>query len=153
MWGLGILCYELLAGRPPWQGVDEEDDSGLARLFQQIQAGDVPYPSRIDAPSRDLIAALLATEEEARLSLEQVKAHAWFREVDWPGVGAVDAAGELAGAGPFKPRKVRPKVARQPVADDSSDEYSSEEEEEERGGEGADVGPEGVEVGDWFAAF
>ena len=152
MWGLGVLCYELLAGRPPWQGADEEDDSGLARLFQQIQAGDVPYPSRIDAPSRDLIAALLATEEEARLSLGQLKAHAWFREVDWAGVGAVDATGELAGPGPFKPRRVRPKIARQ-AADDSSDEYSSEEEEEERGGEGVGGGSEGGEVGDWFAAF
>ena len=151
MWGLGILCYELLAGRPPWQGADEEDDSGLARLFQQIQAGDVPYPSRIDAPSRDLIAALLATEEEARLSLEQLKAHAWFREVDWGGVGAVDAAGELAGAGPFRPRKVRPKVARQ-AADDSSDEYSSEE-EEERGGEEVGGAAEDAGAGDWFAAF
>ena len=50
----------------------KQDDSGLAKLFQNIRGGDVSYPARIGASSRDLIAALLVTDEAERLGCKHL---------------------------------------------------------------------------------
>lgn len=48
-WCLGVLCYEFLVGRPPFESGQQED------TYKRIQAVDVKYPECVRAPARDLI--------------------------------------------------------------------------------------------------
>ena len=37
----------------------------------------------------------------------ELREHAWFSQVDWSNVAAVDESGELVSTAPYKPRKMR----------------------------------------------
>lgn len=48
-WCLGVLCYEFLVGRPPFESSQQED------TYRRIQAVDVKYPDYVRPLARDLI--------------------------------------------------------------------------------------------------
>ena len=48
-WGLGILCYELLVGRPPFEAASAKD------TYERIAKVDLHFPSHVSAEARDLI--------------------------------------------------------------------------------------------------
>lgn len=48
-WCLGVLCYEFLVGRPPFESSQQED------TYRRIQAVDVKFPEHVRPLARDLI--------------------------------------------------------------------------------------------------
>ena len=48
-WCLGVLCYEFLVGRPPFESSQQED------TYKRIQTVDVKYPDFVRPLARDLI--------------------------------------------------------------------------------------------------
>ena len=48
-WSLGILTYEMLAGRPPFADDDEE------KIFEMIKTQEPKFPSRMSANSSSLV--------------------------------------------------------------------------------------------------
>lgn len=86
-WSCGIILYLLLTGMLPFQ----HDD--MTRLYELINACNVPYPSWMSSDAKDLISKLLVKNPDRRYSLEQVKEHPWFR-VDYPEPGDSQAGGE-----------------------------------------------------------
>lgn len=81
-WALGVLIFEMLAGYPPFY-----DDNPLG-IYQKILDGYYEFPPYIESKARDLIKAFLTADKTIRLGCnkkgpDDVKAHKWFKGVDW----------------------------------------------------------------------
>ncbi len=85
-WALGILLYEQVAGYSPFADAENSDQMVICR---NILRGEVEFPSHFkDAALRDLILKLLVKDIPRRLGCMRggaadIKAHKFFREVDW----------------------------------------------------------------------
>jgi len=73
-WTIGVLCYELLTGKPPF----EHDDKNVT--YQRIVNTQFSYPSHVKEGARDLITRLLQYKGANRIPLDQLQRHAWIRE-------------------------------------------------------------------------
>jgi serine/threonine protein kinase len=49
IWGLGILCYELLVGEPPFETQTQKD------TYERITKIDLHFPSHVSLEAQDLI--------------------------------------------------------------------------------------------------
>lgn len=77
-WAFGILTFELLEGRPPFQ------DTNRTRLMRLIMSGKFVCGYSHSEQATSLIHKMLCPEPGARLyGAANVKAHAWFASVDW----------------------------------------------------------------------
>ncbi|KAK4875517.1 hypothetical protein RN001_011939 [Aquatica leii] len=71
-WCLGVLCYEFLVGKPPFESGSEEE------TYARIQNVDIYYPCHVPADAIDLISKLLRRTSEARITLSDVMQHPWI---------------------------------------------------------------------------
>lgn len=71
VWALGILLYEFLVGKPPFENDTQKD------TFAAIKAGTVTWPKdiAISAEAKNLISRLLKKNANHRMSLTDVMAH------------------------------------------------------------------------------
>ena len=49
IWGLGVLCYELLVGQPPFEARTTKE------TYERIVNLNIEFPSHVSAEARDLI--------------------------------------------------------------------------------------------------
>ncbi|GIL72990.1 hypothetical protein Vretimale_4629 [Volvox reticuliferus] len=74
IWATGVLVYELLVGRPPFE-VDDPQET--ARLILTGQASN--YPVHISHYARDFVSQALTKRPDVRPSAEQLLQHIWLR--------------------------------------------------------------------------
>ncbi|XP_039286523.1 aurora kinase B isoform X2 [Nilaparvata lugens] len=74
IWSLGVLCFELLTGKPPFE------TSTYEGTYRRILAVQYTIPDYVSGLARDLISKLLVAEPSARLPLDKVKNHEWIVE-------------------------------------------------------------------------
>ncbi|CAH2244224.1 serine/threonine-protein kinase Aurora-2 [Pararge aegeria] len=74
IWSLGVLCYELLVGLPPFDAKDAN------QTYRKIKYVIVKYPDYVSAQARDLMGKLLVIEPENRLPLVHVLQHPWIKQ-------------------------------------------------------------------------
>ncbi|CAD0197049.1 unnamed protein product [Chrysodeixis includens] len=74
IWSLGVLCYELLVGLPPFDAKDSH------QTYRKIRYVIIKYPDFITDKAKDLMGKLLVIEPEQRLSLVKVLQHPWITE-------------------------------------------------------------------------
>jgi len=77
VYGIGAILYELLSGMPPYYS------DNIKELFKNISRGMLQFPKTIKADAQDLIRKLLNKDPNKRPTMSQVKAHVWFRGIDW----------------------------------------------------------------------
>ncbi|XP_056096262.1 aurora kinase A [Rhinichthys klamathensis goyatoka] len=74
LWSLGVLCYEFLVGRPPFETKSHEE------TYRKISRVEFTYPAHVSEGSRDLINRLLKHNPMHRLPIQGVLAHPWVLE-------------------------------------------------------------------------
>lgn len=75
LWSLGVLCYEFLCGKPPFESETHVD------TYKRICNVALRFPSHVSEGARDLITKLLRKDARERLSLEGVLEHPWIAEL------------------------------------------------------------------------
>jgi serine/threonine protein kinase len=55
LWGLGVLCYEFLVGKPPFEDVDQPS------TYRRIASLDMTFPPYVSAGARDFISKVRKT--------------------------------------------------------------------------------------------
>ncbi|XP_058415739.1 aurora kinase B isoform X1 [Diceros bicornis minor] len=73
LWCIGVLCYELLVGNPPFESASHNE------TYRRIVKVDLKFPASVPAGAQDLISKLLKHSPSERLPLAQVSAHPWVR--------------------------------------------------------------------------
>jgi len=81
-WSLGILTFEMLAGYPPFY------DPNPMKLYENITAGRLKFPSYFESQVKDLLSRLLTSDLSKRYGnlkngSADVFLHTWFAEVNW----------------------------------------------------------------------
>ncbi|XP_068171578.1 aurora kinase A [Antennarius striatus] len=73
LWSLGVLCYEFLVGKPPFEAKTHEE------TYRRISRVEYTYPAQanISAGAKDLVAMLLKHNPMHRLPIHGVLCHPW----------------------------------------------------------------------------
>ena len=74
LWSLGVLCYEFLVGKPPFEAETYED------TYARISRAQYSFPDHVSPSAKDLISKLLQINPNNRLQLEGVLNHPWIKE-------------------------------------------------------------------------
>ncbi|CAH8845891.1 unnamed protein product [Trichobilharzia szidati] len=72
-WTVGILCYEMLCGKPPFERPSSQE------TYACIKAVKYTFPSVITPLAQDLISKILKRNPTDRLSLEGIMSHPWVQ--------------------------------------------------------------------------
>ncbi|OIR57346.1 MAG: AGC protein kinase [Amphiamblys sp. WSBS2006] len=81
-WSFGVLLYEMLLGRPPFSGEENED------IFREILEKEPEYPQQLSPDEKDLLERLLKKNPEERLGfhhrdIEAIKKLPYFADVSF----------------------------------------------------------------------
>jgi len=74
LWSLGVLCYELLVGKPPFETTTHED------TYRKIARVEFSFPEHVGTGARDLICRLMKHNPLLRLPTKGVMIHPWVVE-------------------------------------------------------------------------
>ncbi|XP_034054302.1 aurora kinase A [Gymnodraco acuticeps] len=76
LWSLGVLCYEFLVGKPPFETKSHEE------TYRKISRVEYTYPAQSDISTgaKDLMARLLKHNPMHRLPIQGVLSHPWVVE-------------------------------------------------------------------------
>lgn len=80
VWSLGVMMYRMLCGVFPFDGRRTKD------VFARIKRDRVRMPLWLSHEARQLLGGMLDKKPEARLTMEQVKRAAFFRDTQWDAV-------------------------------------------------------------------
>lgn len=71
-WCLGVLTYEFLVGKPPF----ENEDTNIT--YKKIVSVEYDYPDYVHQLAREFISSFLKKSPKQRMSLEEAKSHPWL---------------------------------------------------------------------------
>ncbi|EFA12426.1 aurora kinase A isoform X1 [Tribolium castaneum] len=72
LWSLGVLCFEFLTGKPPFEAPTFEE------TYRNISKAYYKFPPYVSEGAQDLIRKLLVVNPNERLELSQVMKHPWI---------------------------------------------------------------------------
>lgn len=76
-WSLGILAYELLVGKPPFEMKDQEQTKVKIAGYKG-RVKDVVFPRYVSSQAKDFMKRLLDKDPEKRMGLGEVGRHPWI---------------------------------------------------------------------------
>ena len=72
IWDLGVLMFELLAGKPPFRGMNQGE------LFSNIKKHKINWVDDFPPLAKNLISKILKQNPKERLTIDQILNHNWF---------------------------------------------------------------------------
>ncbi|KAM0687506.1 hypothetical protein COBT_001251 [Conglomerata obtusa] len=74
LWCLGVLCYEFLTGKTPFEG----GTRNLADIREKILALKYEFPDFLSDDAKDFVRKLLVVEKDKRLGIHEIRKHPWI---------------------------------------------------------------------------
>jgi len=76
IWSLGVICYTLIIGKPPFETQD------VKTTYKRIKMNAYSFPESaiISEPAKALISEILVTDPAKRPNLDQILAHEFFNQ-------------------------------------------------------------------------
>lgn len=74
IWCLGVLCYEFLVGKPPFEA------EGQQATYANITAVNVKFPTDFPPGARDLVSQLLVKDPRRRMPIDDILKHPWIQQ-------------------------------------------------------------------------
>lgn len=74
IWCLGVLCYEFLVGKPPFEA------EGQSATYANITSGSYTFPADFPYGARDLVSKLLIKDSRKRLTIHEILEHPWIKQ-------------------------------------------------------------------------
>ena len=76
IWSCGIILYAMLCGCVPFEDKNNE------KLYKKILDGKYKIPEFLSDGAKDIISKILVTDPKKRYTIEQIKKHPWFNQID-----------------------------------------------------------------------
>ncbi|XP_061995532.1 uncharacterized protein LOC133713501 [Rosa rugosa] len=89
-WSLGAIMYEMLVGYPPFYSDDPV--TTCRKIVHWKNHLKFPVEARLTPEAKDLISRFLCDVEHRLRTADQIKAHPWFRDVQWDRLYEMEAA-------------------------------------------------------------
>ncbi|PWY99127.1 Pkinase-domain-containing protein [Testicularia cyperi] len=101
-WAFGCVLFQMLAGRPPFKGVNEY------QTLQKVKHRDFYFPEGFPSDAQNLVDRLLVLEPSERLTATEIKAHPFFDSIDFSQLWHMDVPKMQTGLVPPAPRPQAP---------------------------------------------
>lgn len=76
-WAFGCVLFQMIAGRPPFKGVNEY------QTLQKVKNREFTFPEGFPEDAQDLINRVLTLDPAKRPSAAEIKAHCFFSDIDF----------------------------------------------------------------------
>lgn len=73
IWSCGIILYAMICGHLPFE------DPNTNKLYKKILACDYSLPNYLSGSAKEIMKKILVTDPFRRYSVQQIKAHDWFK--------------------------------------------------------------------------
>lgn len=73
IWSSGVVLFAMVCGYLPFE------DPKTSNLYKKILAADYLIPKFLSAECTDFITQVLNTNPETRITIDQMRAHPWFK--------------------------------------------------------------------------
>ncbi|KAI9483542.1 MAG: kinase-like domain-containing protein [Benjaminiella poitrasii] len=80
VWALGVLAYELLIGKAPFENKTDNDKIDPETVYKRITEADISFPSHISIGARQFILKLLQKEPALRIKMKDIENDPWIRQ-------------------------------------------------------------------------
>ncbi len=74
IWSCGVILYAILCGYLPFE------DQNTKLLYKKILNGQFEIPVIVKNQAKDLMLKILNTEPSTRYTIDQIKAHPWYKK-------------------------------------------------------------------------
>ncbi|KAG7855929.1 hypothetical protein KL919_004322 [Ogataea angusta] len=83
VWALGCIIYQMIAGKPPFKATNEY------LTFQKVLKLQYAFSAGFPMVIRDLVKRILVLKPKDRITIQEIKKHYFFKDVDWDDMHAI----------------------------------------------------------------
>ncbi|UMM30714.1 hypothetical protein L5515_012485 [Caenorhabditis briggsae] len=77
IWALGCMIYEFLAGKPPFTGINQYQQT------RKVHENNITFDSDFPESAKVLIKDMMISDPKLRITTDQLMAHQFYKDINW----------------------------------------------------------------------